>query len=63
MDSKLRDEKCMLGGQTVRNQKHPWINYVSCPSGSAMKLELSTFCQLIKGKISEKILLREVVTE
>lgn len=63
MDSKLRDEKCMLGGQTMRNQEHTWINYVSCPSGSAMKHELSTFCQLIKGKISEEIILSEFVTE
>lgn len=64
MDSELRDEKCMLGGQTMRNQEeHPWINYVSCPSGSAMKHKLSTFCQLIKGKISEKIILREFVIE
>lgn len=32
-------------------------NYVSYPSGSAMKHE-STFCQYIKGKIFEKIILR-----
>lgn len=26
MHSKFKDEKCMLGGQTVRNQQeHPWI--------------------------------------
>lgn len=39
----------------------PLDNYVSCPSGSAMKCELSTFCQFIKGKIFEKIILREFV--
>lgn len=59
MHSEFRDEKYMLGGQTMRDQEYSWI--IILVALQDQQRDMNQHCQFIKGKIFEKIIQREFV--